>query len=905
MASTKVPTNPVTCRDIEGSSWAMVNHIDCSNPIPQDTNEQLDLHALSSAWDSSYGASPLTCCYLASKVKNYNSYSKEQLNVEFNKLIFCEYIEELDQPIRFLNQVFNGLLKINLIKIAEFEEDIYQVLISFNAEQQGDMYCLFRGKKTIGEKPSKVFKKLLESGVINDELNTVGLNLPDIIPEQKTRTVGFVVNYFLYGSTSTMKTSTQLTSSHRKLEHLELKLFVTLVLSDLVKDTSEYFELFPTNPFNAPTNKQTLTSQEQILSNAKEKSPDDIQQELREQKDKAVELFFQHRTIKRRENEKLLFKLVGQIQLFKAAQHYQACIVNRHFPLIYKTPHFDGVDGIFTTDISKGQNKYSQVTWGKGIGNQVIYYLPTEEVATDTVTSISKNENLIPSSGLPLRIKNHPDVKPAGVGLYNWKSTCFMNSAFTFMATNLSATTTEKELNDCSSIPVLAMAIMVDKGFECYPMDKEIIVISIGGTTINIDIKGLSRIQIMNAIAGELVKQPLETLITHKIMVGQTPDSTDIDLKLPLWLSFKESCNALFTKLNSDTDFDQIPIELQVTFLNSYFELSKYLFRSTSSLRLLLPRHDFANKLFNLPEQLMFGGIDQHDPQEFIQDIYDLLGIYNQPERILQTDESFALLQIKTNKVISTHKAKTEGSSQFIPVDNKTQSPKIDNILQQFSSIEELKYSETRVVEAFKKQAAIENDISPDLVLEKQIDTALDESLKPKFEKALENTFKSYRIQKQLKFVAESSLIPESLMIQIKLFKFNSITKETTKPEATYKVCGKKIKGDLGRLSLAELIKSNFIIEIPIYLDEDKKATLIKYKVDAVICHSGDSVLCGHYRTLKFKNDKVILYDDDTVVTFTDYQKIHGHSPNRSLLDFVDNERLSGYLYTLRRVEGD
>ena len=908
MTSTKVNfRHEAYSGDLE--SWLVVSYSDKSKSPPAlpdiNEDENLDLHALSSAWDSSYGASPLTSCYLASKVKNRHPYSREQVNDQFHQLISCKYVEELEEPLKLLDNIFNGLLEVKLVKTNKDNGGTYQVLISFNTERHGDMHCLFRSKKTLKEKSSTDFDKLLESGIIDDKTEPTGLNLPAVIPEQQTKAVGFNVNGFLYGSASTTKASTQLSPALRKLENFELKLFVTLMLSDLVKDNAEYFELFPTNPFNSSAYKPAFAHQENKQAVVKEKKMEEIQQELEERTKQAGEFLLQ-RKAKRGENENLLPKLVGQLQLFRVIQNKQTCIENRHFQIARKSSFFNCVSGIYDTDISKGITDYVLEQDRMKIVKREINY-SIESIANSVVSAISKTENLIPSQDLPSRITDCPNVKPAGIALYNWGSTCFMDSAFVLVAANLHDTETYKELNEFNKISAQAMTIMLDKAFELNPglLDGDFIFISFSDEEFKIPINNMVHSEKMYAIATKLATLPLSSLNEHECIVGKPPETTSIKLQLPLWNNFRKNYCNLVNKLNSSNehDFQQIPIPLQISFLNSYYELSRYLY-SLRSLSILLPRSELNEKLFDLPTNLMFAGIDQQDPQEFIQDTFDLLGIYDQAERLLQTSEFYEVKKHKSEEALSTHQAKIRSASQFISLHNKTESALLDDIIDNFFGLEELNYEETIALDPFKRLVAKNNGIKTEQLKDKE-DKALDKCLQNKLraglDSAFKRTFKTNRVHKQLKPISDSSKIPDRLMLQLKLFERKQ-DGTTTKPKSKYKAGTGTVTGDLGRLCLLELIKNKGIIKVPIYLDDKTEKTLVPYYVDCVVCHSGDSAFCGHYRTLRFKHEEVIFYDDDTVVTFNDYQTIHGYT-ECSLLDFIDLHKLSGYLYALRRVE--
>ena len=858
-----------------------------SDPLSdeQKITEQLDIEAqqikdkdcfaLNCIWDGLTETANLKVCFTASRIGRKLNVDEKDVKTLFTGILKCNSVEELHESVTELTTIFDGKLEFKLTKI----NNNYQVTIFFTTPYDRQAYCTFEHLKSCDQ----TLPESLKDCVV-ENIPSVFKTAFDITQKHK-----FVVDGFLCCPQKCTDTVLEV-QKYRKLVQFEPHLLAVLKISKLIADESEYHQLFPNSPFDSipeQDSKQNLEDRRHI----------------------------------RRENRVLAtsitHSIIGKLQLFRAVQKYQPNILNIFFQRISTEgfPYFSDVVDIFDSDISVGYTGKCPVTsYHGGSWRMELIPVTSDSVATSVANTISKTQNLIPSSELPIRLTICHEVNPAGKGLHNWGTTCFVNAVFQMMSTSLSNSKTESELHDFTKIPPAAMSIMVDKVLETTSITSDTFIIEVGSIKLQVSIAGKVRNERADAIASVLSIFTVAEMSQPLVLIQQSAEPQTINLELIKWTRFRKTCCDIFDEINQKEQLSKIPIQFQIEFLNSYYDLAKYLFR-TSSLTLLFPRNEFTELLLNMPEQLMFARIAQHDPQEFVQDVFDLLGVYNQSDRFLATTEFYCLHDVSANADLSKHSAATTSASQFISIDNKTDSPNIDVILEKFSSKEELTYGETVLLEPFKRLTAQNMDIPYDEFVKRlpqeyleaaDTDTEEVDKSEPSESKvieaknALKQTFKQHKIYKQLNFVAESENIPSRIMLQLKLFRRNS-DGTTVKPTTTFNSDDSVVTGDLGHHSLLELIKNGRLVNVPIYLDNDETPTIVTYQVDCVTCHSGASVVFGHYTTLKFEvNGEIVFFDDNIAVQFRDYQKVMGQNPDCSIAQFIDKHKLSGYLYSLR-----
>ncbi len=148
-------------------------------------------------------------------------------------------------------------------------------------------------------------------------------------------------------------------------------------------------------------------------------------------------------------------------------------------------------------------------------------------------------------------------------------------------------------------------------------------------------------------------------------------------------------------------------------------------------------------------------------------------------------------------------------------------------------------------------------------------------------------------ITRQLQFAAVSeAALPVKTLLQVKLF--NNECKKLFKKNK-----------NVGLEVLCNVINNNEVI-IPTYFNDTKQTRDVKFKVSAVICHSGDTIGSGHYIMLKLTDNKAraVVYDDETATDWKSYIAVNQLDPENqltSLESFCRYQKLSGYIYLLER----
>ncbi len=139
----------------------------------------------------------------------------------------------------------------------------------------------------------------------------------------------------------------------------------------------------------------------------------------------------------------------------------------------------------------------------------------------------------------------------------------------------------------------------------------------------------------------------------------------------------------------------------------------------------------------------------------------------------------------------------------------------------------------------------------------------------------------------QLKLYTQSGAAPQSLTLQSKVYKYQGVN------EAVY------LKDEAMNL----LQNTPLSVTLPLHDPERPNAPPVnhKYRVSSIVCHRGNSLKSGHYITLKFEGNDVIVCDDDIVLKLNDYLTYRGQPPCKDWREFCRREGLSGYLFGIEQ----
>ena len=267
----------------------------------------------------------------------------------------------------------------------------------------------------------------------------------------------------------------------------------------------------------------------------------------------------------------------------------------------------------------------------------------------------------------------------------------------------------------------------------------------------------------------------------------------------------------------------------------------------------------------NVGEEVIFGRIPQQDPEEFCTTLTEALGIDQDPRYAIGNSDHLTLnrgtqlLDKKTNP--------SRYSLSRIPV------PLTGNTLQ--SSIDG--YGQKETLDA-------ENQIRWDPDRLRELGVVQDEST---------TTTK--------KIVMTAHQPPQQLTLQMKLF-------------SNYDEHGRLLQEPrYMRQEGQELLKRlDRRIDVPMMLQSDGteleslsdgREVTIPYKVTSIVCHRGGTLNSGHYMTLKFTDDDVIICDDDIVAYSADYARFQGRDPYETWVELCEREQLTPYLINTVRID--
>ena len=267
----------------------------------------------------------------------------------------------------------------------------------------------------------------------------------------------------------------------------------------------------------------------------------------------------------------------------------------------------------------------------------------------------------------------------------------------------------------------------------------------------------------------------------------------------------------------------------------------------------------------NVEEEVIFGRIPQQDPEEFCTTLTEALGIDQDPRYAIGNSDHLTLnrgtqlLDKKTNP--------SRYSLSRIPV------PLTGNTLQ--SSIDGFGQKET---------LDAENQVRWDPDRLRELGVVQDE-----------NT----TVTKKIVMTAHQP--PQQLTLQMKLF-------------SNYDEHGHRLQEPrYMRQEGQELLKRlDRLIDVPMMLQSDGteleslsdgREVTVPYKVTSIVCHRGGTLNSGHYMTLKFTDDDVIICDDDIVAYSADYARFQERDPYETWVELCEREQLTPYLINTVRVD--
>ena len=312
-------------------------------------------------------------------------------------------------------------------------------------------------------------------------------------------------------------------------------------------------------------------------------------------------------------------------------------------------------------------------------------------------------------------------------------------------------------------------------------------------------------------------------------------------LYLQLQQSFLNVCDAINDRSNRPVAL----VSLQRQFMQDYLRYSQATGRQSAPFILADQQPD------NLRPTL----IPQQDPHEFLNDLADIFGLSHHPKCSVHLYDHKKMMYQDQERL-----RKTDGGDQnaILPIAlNRQGSRTINRCVSAHLSEEKLnEFNQFKWDRADKARAGLTD--------RDQVDTL-----------------------KQQVFVSTGQQPPEQLMLQMKIFEFEGGRANKLNEEA------------------ANLMSySGNRVRIPIAQSPDSEPENHEYQMTSIVCHRGSSSTSGHYVSLRFEGDQVIVCDDDVVLELNEYARFRGRPPYKNWKDFCAKEKLSGYLFSLKKVQG-
>ena len=312
-------------------------------------------------------------------------------------------------------------------------------------------------------------------------------------------------------------------------------------------------------------------------------------------------------------------------------------------------------------------------------------------------------------------------------------------------------------------------------------------------------------------------------------------------LYLQLQQSFLNVCDAI----NDRESHPVALVNLQRQFMQDYLIYSQATGRQSASFILADQQ----------PDNLRPALIPQQDPHEFLNDLTEIFGLNQHPRCSVHLYDHKKMIYQGKERL---RKTVDEGGNAFLPISvNRQGSKTISRCVSAHLSPEKLdEFNQFKWDRADKARVGLAGG--------DQVDTL-----------------------KQQAFVSSGHQPPDRLMLQMKIFGFENGTASKLNDEAA-----------------TLMAYSGRRVRIPIAPDPDSEPENQEYDMTGIVCHRGSSSTSGHYVSLRFEGDKVIVCDDDVVLELNEYARFRGRPAYKNWQDFCAKEKLTGYLFSLQKVKG-
>ncbi|MCW7554754.1 ubiquitin carboxyl-terminal hydrolase [Endozoicomonas gorgoniicola] len=312
-------------------------------------------------------------------------------------------------------------------------------------------------------------------------------------------------------------------------------------------------------------------------------------------------------------------------------------------------------------------------------------------------------------------------------------------------------------------------------------------------------------------------------------------------LYLQLQQSFLNVCDAI----NDRESHPVALVNLQRQFMQDYLRYSQTTGRQSAPFILADQQ----------PDNLRPALIPQQDPHEFLNDLTEIFGLNQHPRCSVHLYDHKKMIYQGKERL---RKTADEGGNAFLPISvNRQGSKTISRCVSAHLSPEKLdEFNQFKWDRADKAKVGLAGG--------DQVDTL-----------------------KQQAFVSSGQQPPDRLMLQMKIFGFENGAANKLNDEAA-----------------TLMAYSGRRVRIPIAPGPDSEPENQEYDMTGIVCHRGSSSTSGHYVSLRFEGDKVIVCDDDVVLELNEYARFRGRPPYKNWQDFCAKEKLTGYLFSLQKVKG-
>ena len=451
------------------------------------------------------------------------------------------------------------------------------------------------------------------------------------------------------------------------------------------------------------------------------------------------------------------------------------------------------------------------------------------------------------------------DVLEAGYsmpysGMHNWGSMCFMNSSLQVMAHSLVST---GKLEKIVGSPMPHASVMDMVGSSVPDVDYKQTPIPSGWTKD--DWHGHLMAE-RNVKVADKAREVLTAYTEGK--------SGQFDEQFEAYGQMRDNFVALCRALSEP------PMKGQPVI----FKLQKQFMQSYQRFAVATGRYTAQRILGDNPATFKPTQIVQEDPQEFINDVYQVFGLNVDHQ---YTMKPVSRLRIKKDtKQLFARKARVNPPIPIHMLEVKVKDGKpvtLQNCMQAYISEEELgpkeriKWTPAELEAAGYPQYA---DLKPD--------AEIWQTLRAEFQDTM-----------QLGFQAGEQQAPDRITLQMKIF--------------AHEGEGKQAKLEKEGKELAKACREG--VTIPVYphqIPPDQtirslEPQQVRYRVSGMVCHSGTGASSGHYVAIKFDGDRTVICDDSVVLEMNDYIKFNGLK-SKNLEELVEEKGWSGYLFSLEKL---